>query len=50
VNAADIVEAINAMNGKASVKFKFSNADMNNNGTIDNTDINMIVNIIIRNQ
>lgn len=50
VNAADIVEAINAMNGNASVKFNFNNADMNNNGTIDNTDINMIVNIIIRNQ
>ena len=50
VNVADIVEAINAMNGKASAKFKFSNADMNNDGTIDKTDINMVMNIIIGNR
>jgi hypothetical protein len=50
VNVADIVEAVNAMNGKASAKFKLNNADMNKNGKIDLTDIDMIVNIIIGHQ
>ena len=46
VNVADVVEAVNAMNGKASAKFKFSNADLNQNGKIDQTDIDIIVNLI----
>ena len=43
VNAADIVEVVNAINGKESANFKHSNADMNKNGIIDKTDIYMIV-------
>lgn len=43
VNAADIVEVVNAINGKESANFKHSNADMNKNGIIDKTDIDMIV-------
>lgn len=47
VNAEDIVETVNAMNGKASAKFKLSNVDSNNNGNVDDEDIKAIVNIIM---
>lgn len=47
VNAADIVETVNAMKGKASAKFKLSNVDSNNNGIADADDIKAIVNIIM---
>lgn len=47
VNAADIVEVVNAMNGKASTKFILSNVDSNNNRKADADDIKAIVNIIM---
>lgn len=47
VNAADIVETVNAKNGKASARFKLSNVDTNNNGIADTDDIKAIVNIIM---
>ena len=47
VNAVDIVEVVNAMNGKASTKFILSNVDSNNNGKADADDIKAIVNIIM---
>ena len=46
VNAADIVEAVNYRNGHPSNKFIFSAADMNNDEKINQTDIDMIVNLI----
>ena len=42
VNAADIVEMVNYINGHPSKKFIFSSADMNHDGKIDKTDINMV--------
>ena len=47
VNAADIVEVVNAMNGNPSSKFILSNVDSNNNGKADADDIKAIVNIIM---
>jgi hypothetical protein len=49
VNVADVVEAVNAMNDKTSTKFKFSYADLNQKGKIDQTDIDIIVNLIYSN-
>lgn len=42
VNAADIVEVVNAINGKESANFKHSNADMNKNGIIPNRSLGPI--------
>ena len=47
VNAADIVESVNAFNGKPSTKFILSNADLNSNNQVDEDDIKGIVNIIM---
>ena len=47
VDAADIVETVNAMNGKASSKFILSNADLNNNGKADADDVKAIADIIM---
>ena len=46
VNAADIVEAVNAMNDKASAKFIFNNTELNQDGKIDQRDIDIIINLI----
>lgn len=48
VDAADIVETVNAMNGKASAKFTLKNADLNNNGKADPDDIKAIADIILK--
>ena len=50
VNAADIVEVVNYMNGHPSNYFNFSTADMNKDGQVNQTDINMIVNKILSGQ
>ena len=47
VNAADIVEVVNYIMGKASAKFDASKADINGDGTINAADIVMIVNMIM---
>lgn len=47
VNAADIVEVINAKNGKAATNFRLSNVDLNNNGRVDDEEINAIINTIM---
>ena len=47
VNAADIVEMVNAKNGKASAIFNLQNADMDGNGEINQADIDAVVNIIM---
>ena len=50
VNAADIVEVVNYMNGHTSNNFNYSTADMNKDGQVNQTDINMIVNKILSGQ
>ena len=47
VNIVDIVEMINAKNGKASAIFKLQNADMDGNDEINQADIDAVVNIIM---
>ena len=47
VNAADIVEMVNAKNGKASAIFNLQNADMDGNNEINQADIDAVVNIIM---
>lgn len=47
VNAADVVEAINAMNGQPSANFIEFNADINGNGEITDADVQAISNIIM---
>jgi hypothetical protein len=47
VNAADIVEMVNAKNGKASAIFNLQNADMDGNDEINQADIDAVVNIIM---
>lgn len=47
VNAADVVEAINAMNGQPSANFIEFNADIDGNGKITDADIQAISNIIM---
>ena len=44
---ADIVEIINAKKGIVSANFKFGNVDSNNNGRVDDEDINAIINTIM---
>ena len=46
VNAIDIVEVVNYINGSHSNNFNLYASDMNNDGVIDKTDINMILNTI----
>lgn len=47
VNAADIVEMINAKNGKASEHFNLTNADINHDGYITQDDIDAVVKLIM---
>ena len=47
VDVSDIVEMVNAKAGRASAKFKMANADIDNNGTITETDINAVTRIIM---
>jgi hypothetical protein len=47
VNAADIVEMVNAKNGMASAIFNLQNADMDGNDEINQADIDAVVNIIM---
>jgi hypothetical protein len=47
VNAADIVEMVNAKNGKSSAYFNLQNADMDGNSVINQADIDAVVNIIM---
>ena len=48
VNAADIVEAVNAMNGHQSANYNAANADMDGNSNVDQADIDAIVKIILQ--
>ena len=48
VNAADIVEVVNAKAGNPSASFNMTNADMDGNGSLTEADITAIVNIIMR--
>ena len=50
VNAADIVEVVNYVNGQPSNNFKFTTADLNKDGKVNLTDINMIANKILLGQ
>ena len=47
VNAADVVEMINAKKGQPSAKFVLRNADINGDGVITDADITAVVNIIL---
>ena len=47
VDAADIVEMVNAMNGYVSTYFNWNNADFDGNHTITDYDINEVVKIIM---
>lgn len=47
VNATDIVEMVNAMNGHPSAKYNAQNADIDGNGVVNQIDIDAIVNIIM---
>ncbi len=47
VNAADIVEMINAKNGKASERFNLTNADIDRDGDITQDDIDAVVKLIM---
>ena len=48
VDAADIVEMVNAMNGKASDKFVLKNVDFDGSGNITQSDIDAEVNYILK--
>ena len=47
VNAADLVEMINAKNGKASERFNLTNADIDRDGEITQDDIDAVVKLIM---
>lgn len=47
VNMVDIVEMVNYINGNPSDRFLKKSADMNNDGVIDNQDIQAIVDLIM---
>ena len=47
LNAADLVEMINAKNGHASERFNLTNADIDRDGTITQTDIDAVVKLIM---
>lgn len=49
VDAADLVEMINAKNGRASERFNLTNADINRDGEITQEDIEAVVNLIMEN-
>ena len=47
VNAADLVEIINAKNGHASERFNLTNADIDRDGIITQNDIDIVVKLIM---
>ena len=47
VNAADIVEIINARDGHPSASFNMNNADMDGSGNLTDADINAVITIIM---
>jgi hypothetical protein len=47
VNAADIVEMVNAKNGNASENFILKNVDFDGDGKITDSDINAVADIIL---
>ena len=47
LDAADLVEMINAMNGHASERFNLTNADIDRDGTITQEDIEAVVKLIL---
>jgi hypothetical protein len=47
VNAADIVEVVNAKAGNPSASFNMTNADTDGNGSLTEADITAIANIIV---
>ena len=47
VNAADIVEMVNAKNGNASANFKLKNVDFDGDGKISDAEINAVADIIL---
>lgn len=48
VNAADIVELVNAFKGNPSANYKTNNADLNGDNEINEEDIEAIVNLIMK--
>ena len=48
INAADIVEVVNAKSGTPSASFNMTNADMDGSSSLTEADINAIVNIIMQ--
>ena len=48
INAADIVEVVNAINGHQSDNYNAANADMDGNDDVDQADIDAIVKIILQ--
>lgn len=48
VNAADIVEIVNAMNGKQSANYNVDNADFNRDGYVNQADVDAIVDLIMK--
>ena len=47
INAADVVELVNYLQGKASNYFNALEADVNDDGMVDEKDLESLVNIII---
>ena len=47
MDAADLVEMINAKNGKASERFNLTNADIDRDGAITQDDIDAVVKLIM---
>jgi len=47
INAADIVEMVNAKNGKQSDRFNLKNADLDGNGIITDEEINKVAKMIM---
>ncbi len=47
INAADIVELVNYLNGNPSGNFKQDAADVNEDGNIDNKDVDVLSNVIM---
>ena len=47
VNVLDIVEVVNAINGKPSVNYNAVNVDLNGDGSVTDTDVEGICNIIM---
>ena len=48
INVADIVELVNYLKGNSSEKFNIDEADVNNDGTIDNDDVEALSDKVIK--